>query len=60
MSQGALKLKIRFLGQNLWPVAREQTDKQTDNNLKTEDPSFSRFLLQPMIKMNGPINNMMT
>jgi len=30
MSQGVLCQKIRFLGQKLWPVACEHTDKQTD------------------------------
>ena len=29
MSQGVLCQKIRFLGQKLWPVAREQTDRHT-------------------------------
>ena len=35
MSQGAHKLKIRFLGQKLWPVAREQTDKRTNRQKVT-------------------------
>ena len=28
MFQGTLMQKIRFLGQKLWPVAREQKDRQ--------------------------------
>ena len=28
MSQGSLNQKIRFLGQKVCPVAREQTDRQ--------------------------------
>ena len=30
MFQGTLMQKIRFLGQKLWPVAREQKDRQTE------------------------------
>ena len=32
MSQGSLNPKIRFLGQKLCPVARGQTDRQTDTH----------------------------
>ena len=32
MSQGSLDPKIRFLGQNVCSVAREQTDTQTDRH----------------------------
>ena len=32
MSQGSLNSKIRFLGQKMWPVARLQTDRQTDRH----------------------------
>ena len=30
MSQGVLCQKIRFLGQKLWPLAGEHTDRQTE------------------------------
>ena len=32
MSQGSLNPKIRFLGQKVCPVARRQTDRQTDTH----------------------------
>ena len=40
MSQGSLNPKIRFLGQKVCPVAREQTDTKV----------FQEFFLQPIIK----------
>ena len=30
MSQGVLNQKIRFLAQKMWPLACEQTDRQSD------------------------------
>ena len=36
MSQGSFNPKIRFLGQKVCPVARRQTDRQTDEVI-TED-----------------------
>ena len=30
MSQGVLNQKIRFLAQKMWPVAREQTDRESE------------------------------
>jgi len=49
MSQGVLCQKIRFLGQKLWPVACEQTDRQTHRGFKDWEPyqgfSLSSFCL---------------
>ena len=56
MSKGSLNPKIRFLGQKVWPVAREQTDRRTDGRthtkVKTEGTllGFQEFFLQPIIK----------
>ena len=50
MSQGSLK--IRFLGQKVWSVARERTDGQTDTKVTTVGTlsGFQEFFLQPVIK----------
>ena len=56
MSQGSLNLKIRFLGQKVCPVARGQTDRQTDGQTHTKVTTegtlsgFQEFFLQPIIK----------
>merc|ERR1712102_49226 len=52
MSQGSLNPKISFLGQKVWPVAREQTDRRTHTKVKTEGTlsGFQEFFLQPIIK----------
>ena len=44
--------KIRFLGQNVCSVAREQTDTQTHTKVNTEDTlsGFHVFFLQHIIK----------
>ena len=51
MSQGSLNPKIRFLSQDVCPVARSQMDRQT-RKVKTEDTlsGFQDFFLQPIIK----------
>ena len=36
MSQGSFNLKIRFLGQKVCPVARVQTDGQTERQTDTQ------------------------
>ena len=48
ISQGSLNPKIRFLGQKVCPVAREQTDTKvtTVGTLSW----FQEFFLQPIIK----------
>ena len=48
ISQGSLNPKIRFLGQKVCPVAREQTDMKvtTVGTLSW----FQEFFLQPIIK----------
>ena len=48
MSQRSLNPKIRFLGQKVWPVARERTDTKvtTEGNLS----GFQEFFLQHIIK----------
>ena len=53
MSQGSLNPKIRFLGQNVWPVARSQTDTRT-HRVTTEGTlsGFQDFFLLSRI---GPI-----
>ena len=56
MSQGSLNPKIRFLGQKVCPVARGQTDRQTDGQTHTKVTTegtlsgFQEFFLQPIIK----------
>ena len=52
ISQGSLNPQIRFLGQKVWPVARAQTDGQTDGQVTTEGTlsGFQDFFLQPIIK----------
>ena len=52
MSQGSFNPKIRFLGQKVCPVARGQTDGQTDTKVTTEGTLsvFQEFFLQPIIK----------
>ena len=40
MSQGSLNPKIRFLGQNVCPVARGQTDRQTHTKVTTVGTLF--------------------
>ena len=55
MSQGSLNPKIRFLCKKMWPVARSQTDTQTDgrtHRVTTEGTfsGFQDFFLQPIIK----------
>ena len=52
MSQRSLNPKIRFLGQKVWPVAREQTDRRTHTKVKTEGTlsGFQEVFLQPIIK----------
>ena len=52
MSQGSFNPKIRFLGQKVCPVARGQTDGQTDTKVTTEGTlsGFQEFFLQPIIK----------
>ncbi len=54
MSQGVLCQKIRFLGQKLWPVAREQTDTQTEV-LITEYPIRASAFQASACDMSGPI-----
>ena len=46
-----IQLKIRFLGQNVCPVARSQTDGHTDR-VTTEDTlsAFQEIFLLPIIK----------
>ena len=48
MSQGSLNPRIRFLGQNVWPVARGRTD--TNVNTEGTLSGFQDFYLQPIIK----------
>ena len=43
MSQGALSQKIRFLGQKLWPVACEQTDKKVKNEKRSLNRQKLKF-----------------
>ena len=52
MFQGPLKQKIRFLAQKMCPVARGQTNKQTDTKVTTEDilSGLRISFLQPTIK----------
>ena len=52
MFQGPIKPKIRFLAQKMCPVARGQTDRQTDTKVKTEDTLSGLRIpfLQPTIK----------
>ena len=57
----SLNPKIRFLGQTVWPVARPQTDRQTDtrtHRVTTEGTlsGFQDFFLQPIIKDRPNIN----
>ena len=50
MSQGVLCQKIRFLGQKLWPVAREQTDTHTLSTLSStydiSGPIIGKYVTQ--------------
>ena len=61
MSQEPLDPKIRFLGRWVCPVARGQTDRNTDPKVNTEDTlsGFQEFVLQHIIKdrsKNDPLN----
>ena len=54
------QLKIRFLGQKVYSVARPQTDRLTDMKVNTEDTlsRFQEFVLSPTIKdRSNNINN---
>ena len=54
MSQGSFNTKIRFLSQKMWPVARAQTDGQTDRVITVGTLSgFQDFFLSSRI---GPIS----
>ena len=53
MSQGSFNPKIRFLGQKVWPVARRQTDGQTDEVI-TED-TLSGFQDFPSTSHQGAV-----
>ena len=57
MSQGSPNLKIRFLSQKVFPVARSQTDRYTDTQTHRETDivttegtlsGFQDFFLQPI------------
>ena len=50
MFQGTLMQKIRFLGQKLWPVAREHKHKNTKWKIETTFQDVGRSFLQPMFK----------
>ena len=52
MSQRSLNPKIRFQGQKACPVARGQTDRQTDTKVTTVGTlsRFQEFFLRPIIK----------
>ncbi len=53
MFQGPLKQKkIRFLAQKMFPLARGQTNKQTDTKVTTEDilSGLRSSFIQPTIK----------
>ena len=52
MFQGPLKQKIRFLAQKMCPLARGQTNKQTDTKVTTEDilSGLRNSFFQPTIK----------
>ena len=53
MSQWVLCPKIRLLGKKLWPVAREQTDRQTEV-LITEYPMRASAFQASACDMSGP------
>ncbi len=58
MFQEPIKPKIRFLTQKMCPVARGQTDRQTDTKVKTGDTLSGRRIpfLQPTIKERSKNN----
>ena len=57
MSQGVLCQKIRFLGQNLWPVACGQTHRHTEV-LTTEYPISASVFQASACDMSGPIKSL--
>ena len=56
MSQGVLCQKIRFLGQKLWPLAGEQTDRHTHTEISiTEDTIRASVFKASASGMSCPI-----
>ena len=52
LSHGSLNLKIRFFGQEVYPVARSQKHRYTDTKVHTEDilSGFQECFLQTINK----------